>query len=55
MKDVYKVYNPEGEALIFRSLTEVKKVFNLDAEEVKKCFSQRIFTTKEGIEIVHYF
>jgi hypothetical protein len=55
MKDVYKVYTPEGEALIFRSLSEVKKVFNLDAEEVKKCFLQHVYTTKEGIEIIHYF
>jgi hypothetical protein len=55
MKDVYKVYNPDGETLIFKSLSELRAVFNLDKTEIKKCFLQRVYTTKEGIEIIHYF
>lgn len=55
MKDIYKVYDPEGKSLIFKSLSELKSLFNLDKEDVKQCFLQRVYTTKDGIEVLHYF
>lgn len=55
MKDIYKVYDLEGKSLIFKSLSELKSLFNLDKEDVKQCFLQRVYTTKDGIEVLHYF
>ena len=48
-------YDPEGKSLIFKSLSELKSLFNLDKEDVKQCFLQRVYTTKDGIGVLHYF
>lgn len=37
-KQIYKVYDPDGNMLIFESLTDLRIAFDLLAEDVSKCF-----------------
>lgn len=54
MKPIYKIYTPDNEALIFSSLTEIRETFDLDEEEIRNIYINKVYTTKNGYTFLHY-
>ena len=54
MKTIYKIYTPDNEALFFSSLTEIRETFDLDDEEIRNIYRNKVYTTKNGYTFLHY-
>lgn len=55
MNDLYKVYDPDDNVLLFDSLRELRLFFDLDAEDTHKVFMKHCYTTKDGITVIHFW
>lgn len=54
-KDLYKVYDPDNNVLLFDSLRELRLFFDLDADDTHKVFIKKYHTTKDGITVFHFW
>lgn len=52
--NVYKTYTPDGKAVVFNTLSELRSFFDLSAEDTKKCFCDGVHTVAFGIEVITY-
>ena len=53
-KALYKVYDPDNNAICFESLSALRKFFDLSAEETSKCFYKGIHTVAFGVTVITY-
>ncbi len=54
MTTIYKVYDPENEALIFTSLRSIKLFLSLSDEDIKNIFNQGVHTISTGDVVITY-
>ena len=52
--NTYKAYDPAGNAIIFRTLAELRKSFDLTSADVSKCFYPGVHTLKNGVRVITF-
>ncbi len=50
----FKAYDENGNAMIFTRLTEVRKAFDLTAEETSRVFYSGVHIVASGVQIITY-
>jgi len=54
MNNIYKTYDPEGNALVFESLAEIANALDLNADDRRKVFYPGVHTTINGDKVITY-
>lgn len=54
MNQIYKTYTPDGEAVIFTTIAEVKSFFDITGKEASKVFYPGVHTMSTGDIVITY-
>lgn len=54
MNQIYKVYDPDGNAIIFEELSDIREALDLTDEDIKKIFYPGVHKVSTGDEVITY-
>ena len=54
MNATYKTYDPDGNAIFFTTIKEIREFFDMTSEEVRKCFYPGVHMLSNGVEIITF-
>lgn len=52
---IFKIYNPDNEAMIFTSLKQIRNFLSLNNDEVKRICNRGVHSTNTGVEVITWY